>query len=177
MRRAALRIVAITCLSPAFASCRAPLVSPPSVPPADRTGLHVFLTWSASVDLDLYVTDPSWETVYFANTPSRTGGRLEQDVRCDRLRKTGPRVESVRFTAPRSGPYRAGVDFIDDCGTGVEKASFRIVVEIDGQRLEATNMVQRERFQAIAFEFEVDVPAKKIIARKTPHGGVDDATH
>jgi hypothetical protein len=173
--RAVLRTVAIACLAPAFAACRAPLVSPPSIPSAEGPGLHVSLAWDAPVDLDLYVTDPSWETVYFANTPSRAGGRLERDTRCDTLKLAPPQIESVRFALPEPGHYRVGVDFIDDCGKGVDRASFRIVVDLEGRRLEATNTVQHERFQAIAFEFEVDGSGKKVIA-KNPREGGDDAT-
>jgi hypothetical protein len=176
VRRAALSTVATTCLALALAACRAPLLPPPSVPSTNAPGLHVLLTWDAPVDLDLYVTDPSWETVYFANTPSRAGGRLERDVRCDRLNRAGPQTESVRFVVSRPGPYRAGVDFIDDCGNDIKEVSFRIVVELEGRRLEATKTVRRERFQAIAFEFEVDMSGRKVVAKKSLQEGADDAT-
>jgi hypothetical protein len=40
---------------------------PPSVPPARGDALRVTLAWDAPVDLDLYVTTPRGETVYYAN--------------------------------------------------------------------------------------------------------------
>jgi hypothetical protein len=137
--------------------------------------LHVLLTWNAPVDLDLYVTDPSWETVYFANTPSRAGGRLEGDVRCDTLKRVGQQAEWVRFPEPNAGPFRVGVDFIDDCDSGHEIVPFRIVVDLDGERIEETGTVQLERFQAISVEFEIDASEKRIVDRTRREGGTDNA--
>jgi hypothetical protein len=176
VRRAATKAVAAISFALALTACRAALVPPPALPVPDSPGLHVLLAWDAPVDLDLYVTDPSWETVYFANTPSRAGGRLEGDVRCDTLKRAGRQAEWVRFAMPRPGPYRVGVDFIDDCGNDMEKVSFTIIVHLDGERLEATGSVQRERFQAIASEFEIDASRKKVVAKKGFDGGPDDAT-
>jgi hypothetical protein len=48
-------------------------------------------------------------------------------------------------------------------------------VSLDGERIETIGAVEYERFQAIASEFEIDA-AGKVVARKTPHGGADDAT-
>src|SRR5437016_5099590 len=96
---------------------RAPLPLPPTAPtqlPPPLPGLSVQLTWSAPADLDLYLTDPTAETVYFANTPNRTGGRLLRDTRCpDIVRAPPPYVEVADVPEPRPGRYRVGVDFID----------------------------------------------------------------
>ena len=46
-------------------------------------GLSVQLAFEADTDLDLYVTGPLLETVYFANLASKSGGELSADVRCD----------------------------------------------------------------------------------------------
>ncbi|MBM4383027.1 MAG: hypothetical protein FJ091_06610 [Deltaproteobacteria bacterium] len=52
--------------------------------------LRIRLAFGAQADLDLYVTDPLAETIYFANERAAAGGRLVADVRCDS--KT-PRIE------------------------------------------------------------------------------------
>jgi hypothetical protein len=164
------------CFALALGACRAPLVPPPASPAPDSPGLHVLLTWDAPVDLDLYVTDPSWETVYFANTPSRAGGRLEGDVRCGTLKRVGPQAEWVRFPDANAGPYRVGVDFIDDCGSGHEIVPFRIVVDLDGERIEETGTVQLERFQPISSEFDIDASGERIVDRpRRDDGGTDNA--
>lgn len=113
--------------------CAAP--APPSPAPAAEPGvLRVSLVFGGDADLDLYVTDPAQETVYYGNTPSRaTGGVLEADLRCD---APAPRVERVRFEAPPSGRYRIGVDHPERCRPGRAPARFRIVVEDGSDRLE-----------------------------------------
>src|SRR2546425_12587999 len=78
----------------ALAGCRAKppvALAPPAMVPValQAAAVRVTLLWSSPVDLDLYVTDPSLETVYFANSQSQTGGRLEQDVTCKAIRGGG----------------------------------------------------------------------------------------
>jgi hypothetical protein len=100
---------------------------------------------------------------------------LEADVRCGTLNQAEPQAEWVGFSEPRPGPYRVGVDFIDDCGSGIETVPFRIVVDLDGERSEATGSVQLERFLPVSSEFEIDASGKKIIEGTRGHGGTDDA--
>jgi hypothetical protein len=110
--------------------CAAP--APPAPAPAPEAGvLRVSLVFGQDADLDLYVTDPARETIYYGNTPSRaTGGVLEGDLRCD---APAPRVETVRFEAPRPGRYRIGVDHPERCRPGRAPARFRIVEEGGGR--------------------------------------------
>src|SRR5439155_1284410 len=78
MRRAALGLLALV------AACARHTPPPPRPAPPEppRSGVTVTLRWTAPVDLDLYVTDPSLETVYFANPRTASGGVLERDARC-----------------------------------------------------------------------------------------------
>ena len=131
------------------------LPAPPALDPMAE-GVVVSLTWNAPVDLDLYVTDPTWETLYFANNPTRAGGRLERDVRCDALRAGRPSLERARIVAVRPGPYRIGVDFIDACGNGDGEVSFHVAADVDGVRREATGKVALQEFRIIALAFELD---------------------
>jgi hypothetical protein len=137
-----------------------PAVRP--LPPAPATevasGVRVLLLWSAPVDLDLYVTDPSLETVYFGNPASGTGGRLERDVTCETVERGAegqPLVEEVGWGSATSGRYRVGVDFIDACGSKTEDVDFRVVTEVLGNRREQTGTVRRARFQPVIVEFDV----------------------
>lgn len=134
---------------------RAPLAPPaaPVIEPGDD--LVVTLSWTAPVDLDLYVTDTTWETVYFGNNPSRAGGRLERDERCRKEGTAAPRLEIVRMPQPRDGPYRIGVDFIDACGSGIEQASFRVVAAIRSERRELTATATANVFAPIVLELAV----------------------
>ena len=157
MRRPLLAVIGLS----ALAACRSKPPEPPpppALPPAAEApapAVRVRLVWSAPVDLDLYVTDPSQETVYFANPHAQSGGKLRHDVACGGVAgHEGPWVEDVSwYRAPR-GRYRVGVDFIQSCSSGLEKASFRVVAEVSGKRLEKTGTVLRERFEPIVLEFE-----------------------
>jgi hypothetical protein len=101
------------------------------VPPAPAGELVVRLAFEPGADLDLYVSDPLEETVYYANTPARSGGALEADRRC---REPGDGVETVRFAAPRAGRYRVGVDFQHRCDGEERVAPWVIAVDANGER-------------------------------------------
>jgi hypothetical protein len=122
----------------------------PLAPPAEAAGLTITLTWDASVDLDLYVTDPAWSTVYYG----RRDGHMGADARC---LSEGPsaRWERARWTQPPRGRYRVGVDFPESCRGEVEAAEFHLVVEVSGTRHEATGTAHRYERQPVAMEFVV----------------------
>jgi hypothetical protein len=146
----------------ALIGCPGKLPDPPPPPPpparseVPAADVRVSLFWSALADLDLYVTDPALETVYFGNPNARSGGRLNHDVACSGIsERGGPWVEDVAWsTAPR-GRYRVGVDFIEPCAKEVEKVPFRVVVDIAGKRLEKTGTASHARFDPLVLEFEV----------------------
>jgi len=151
----------ICLLSVVVGACAAhkPLAAPASPPAASlpaATGLQVALVWSAPVDLDLYLTDPTWETVYFANNPSRTGARLLRDARCsDVAASPAGFVELAGMTEPLPGHYRVGVDFIDACKAPHDPVSFRVVADYGGMRRETVGTIRLEEFQPIVVEFEL----------------------
>jgi hypothetical protein len=120
--------------------------------------VRVSLLWSDGVDLDLYVTDPDRETVYFANNPSGSGGILQQDVQCGDLQQQGeakpPLVETAYWRKARPGRYRIGVDFIDACGSGLDGTEFRIVVETGDEQVEQLAKAALERFEPVVLEFD-----------------------
>jgi len=116
--------------------------------------LRVELAFGEGADLDLYVTDPALETVYFANTPTRLGG-LEADLRCG---SAGPRIEVVRFPAAPAGRYRVGVDFPERCGTRGDEGGFRLRVRGPGVAREIEGRVAFGRFESRVLEFELAAP-------------------
>lgn len=110
------------------------------------------LLFGAEADLDLYVTDPFFETVYFANTSSRaSGGALEADRRCD---DPVPRVETVRFERPPTGRYRVSVDYPERCGPVRAPVPFRVVVERGAQREERSGEISLGEFLPMVLEFD-----------------------
>jgi len=118
-----------------------------------ESGLRVLLAFGPDADLDLYVTDPLEETVYFANSPSASGGRLDADLRCDSPGRE-PRVEVVRFAAPLPGRYRVGLDHPQGCATA-RPAGFALAVVRDGAVEIHTGSLRPLEFRLSALDFEV----------------------
>ena len=123
-------------------------VSP--APPPEPRGLTVTLEWDAAVDLDLYVTDPAWVTVYYA----RPAGHMGADARCV-AGGVSARWERARWTRPPSGGYRVGVDYPDACGTELTEVPYRLRVDLDGVRRERAGTVKFRQRQPVAMEFGV----------------------
>jgi hypothetical protein len=120
-------------------------------------GMRVRLAFSQGADLDLYVTDPTYETVYFANSPTRAGGRLEADVRCD---APAPRVETITFPRTLPGAYRVGVDFPERCSGGGGSEAFAVTLE--GERVQVAHEGTIDAGHFIPIVLEVIVPAEEI---------------
>ncbi len=118
--------------------------------------MRVSLTWDAPVDLDLYLTDPSTETLYFANNPTRSGARLEADARCADLTTSRPIIELARFREPIDGVYRVGVDYLDSCGNDIDVVPFRVAVDYDGGHMEKIGQATAGQFQVIVLEYEIN---------------------
>ena len=124
----------------------------------EQAGLLVQLVFSSDADLDLYVTDPLLETVYFANNKTRSGGEITKDLKCDagELSFEKMRVEEVRFKTPLPGRYRVGVDFPEHCQDQLESAAFLIAATHGGKTEEASGSVLFQQFKVVAMEFEVN---------------------
>ncbi len=122
-------------------------------------GLQIRLAFDEAADLDLFVTGPSQESVYFANSPSRSGGTLLDDRRCD---DSSPRVETVRYANPLPGRYRVGVDFHRRCSeislSGRQAKQGLFVVRVEGRALDRVHegIVAPGRFEVIVIEFVLE---------------------
>ena len=137
-----------------LAACARP--APRPIPPAEpvQPGVTVTLRWSASVDLDLCVTDPALETVYFGNPRTASGGRLERDARCvDGA--TGEHLELVRWERPPPGRYRIAVDFIERCAGRGDEAAYELTVDVDDRRIDVPGRARLGVRDARVLEFMV----------------------
>ena len=120
--------------------------------PRPDGALEVRLVFGEGADLDLFVSDPRQEALYFGNNPSVGGGVLDIDRRCD---AAVPRVEIARFENARPGRYRVGVSYDRACGFRSEQMTFEIRVEADGLRLERSGKVDPSEFEHIVLEFDL----------------------
>jgi hypothetical protein len=116
--------------------------------------LRVRLVFGAGADLDLFVSDPHAETVYFGHSPSESGGLLDADRRCG---DPSPRVEEVRFASPLPGRYRVGVDWSGACaGGGGAPEPFVVEVVHAGRRTLERAEAPPDRFTPVVLEFEIE---------------------
>jgi hypothetical protein len=131
----------------AAAALEATLAATPAAPAHE---LVVRLAFAGGADLDLWVSDPRDETVYFGNTPVRSGGALERDLRCD---DATPRVETVRFAKPPAGGYRVGVDYQERCEGGENVVPWAIAIEARGERRLLRGLAEWNVFASRVAEF------------------------
>ncbi|MBN1964903.1 MAG: hypothetical protein JW910_09665 [Anaerolineae bacterium] len=94
--------------------------------------VQVTLTWDSAADLDLYVTEPSGETIYFGNPASATGGQLDRDSNFPCGSNPGS-VENIFWPTGQapSGTYTVQVNLYSLCGA--YSANWTLVVRVDGQ--------------------------------------------
>ena len=118
------------------------------------SGVVVRLAFGPEADLDLYVTGPFEETVYYANTPSRIGGELVEDRRCEH---PGTRIEEARVPAG-PGRYRVGVDYPRACGETHAPAPFALRLDAPAGREEHRAIAVHQVFEPVVLEFEVEAP-------------------
>ncbi len=124
-----------------------------ALPPSGE--VRVQLAFGGAADLDLYVTDPLQETVYLGNSPSRSGGRLEQDLRCD---ARVPRIEAVAFPNALPGIYRVGVDYPEGCSARPGPVAFVVRVDHGGVHELVRQLIEPLHFEPIVLEFEFGAP-------------------
>lgn len=94
--------------------------------------IQVNLVWTNTADLDLHVTDPSGETIYFGHPNSQSGGELDMDI------ITGYGPENVNWpsnTAPY-GLYKVEVDHY----SGPGPSNYTVTV-IQGNQVQTYNGV------------------------------------
>ena len=115
--------------------------------------MQVALIWTGGEDLDLYVTDPTGEQIYFANRESASGGQLDHDATpfCG---QAGPHVENVFWPEGQAPPgnYEAWVTVYGSCDVA---STFRLEVLVDGVVVDALSGTSTfERSERLVFTVE-----------------------
>jgi hypothetical protein len=92
------------------------------------------LTWATTDDLDLHVTEPNGEEIWYQNRASDTGGALDVDANAGCSNTTTAPVENVFWTRGSAplGEYRVRVHVYADCDD-VPPVAFRLRIVVDGQ--------------------------------------------
>jgi uncharacterized protein YfaP (DUF2135 family) len=91
------------------------------------------VTWFATCDIDLYVTEPSGEVIFHGNTTSATGGQLDHDANYPCSGATNPASEMVSWPpggAP-PGTYSIQLQYFGEC-SGEGTVNWHMVAIADG---------------------------------------------
>jgi hypothetical protein len=111
--------------------------------------VQVTLTWQTNDDIDLYVTDPNGETIYYMNDISTTGGELDRDNLCSDMIIGRP--ENIYWPeggAP-SGSYSVQVNYFDPCeAEHPVNWTVRVIIKGAVQTFTGT-LTQDEEFQDV----------------------------
>jgi hypothetical protein len=105
--------------------------------------IQVTVAWNTGADLDLYVTDPAGETLFY-NEQSRqvaSGGLLDHDARGDcRLEQEHTRIENVYWPGPRvpSGEYKVALHYWGPCGNNTRTGA-TVSIAVGGKVLGSYN--------------------------------------
>jgi len=98
-----------------------------------RGALQISLSWDNDDDIDLHVTTPSGETLYFGNKGSGgSAGELDLDSNVGCV-SGDPRVENIFFEAPlMNGNYEVKINEYSGCRGG---ANYRVTANTNGTPL------------------------------------------
>ncbi|MDH3729894.1 MAG: Ig-like domain-containing protein, partial [Acidimicrobiia bacterium] len=112
--------------------------------------VRVTLNWWSTADLDLYVTDPLGEIIYYGNSTSTSGGELDVDANfpCN-VATTGP-VENIYWPiggAPQ-GEYVVEVRYAVECNSEGPQ-NIQVTTIVDG--------ALRTHFQTLSIGQQIEV--------------------
>ncbi|HXE58049.1 MAG TPA: hypothetical protein VNK43_08615 [Gemmatimonadales bacterium] len=93
--------------------------------------VQVSVAWTGDSDVDLHVTDPNGDEVFFGQLQVPSGGRLDLDSN-PACNIDGVNNENIVWAenAPR-GTYTVVVDYFDDCG--VPRSDYVVTIQRKGQ--------------------------------------------
>ena len=99
--------------------------------------VQISVSWSGASDVDLRVTDPAGELVYFDNPMSESGGTLDLDSNAS-CTIDGVNSENIVWPVGHAphGDYKVTLVYHDDCG--VARADYVVTVAIAGQAPKVT---------------------------------------
>ncbi len=96
--------------------------------------VQITAAWETGADVDLHVTDPTGDEVYYQRRSGASGAVLDADANAACERAPGFAVENVHWPViPPRGTYRVRAVVYDLCGAGATPVS--VAVSVGGRLL------------------------------------------
>jgi hypothetical protein len=113
--------------------------------------IQVTLRWTSVDDLDLAVTDPAGQIVYYANPSVASGGQLDVDANAGCGESDSSPIENI-FWPPSQAPqgqYVASVNLFTRCSGGISgPISFEMRILVQGEVQTLTGTVSDDSLTA-----------------------------
>ena len=118
--------------------------------------IQITASWNRGADIDLYVVDPTHETLSFQRRSSSNGGRIDHAGRGDCARsKPNARVENARWVTrePPRGDYEVWLHYWGACLSDGGPVDVTLSISIDSKVFGPFrySLVSNERVVAIRF--------------------------
>ncbi|MBD2180420.1 DUF2135 domain-containing protein [Planktothrix sp. FACHB-1375] len=121
--------------------------------------IQTTLRWSTTDDLDLEITDPSGQRVFFQNKRVASGGQLDVDSNAGCQNTITNPVENIFWPASGAPPgnYTVKVNLYQRCATQTGPVPFRLRLLVQGNTRELTGNVDDSN-QTVSFPFSIAPP-------------------
>jgi hypothetical protein len=120
-------------------------------------GVQITVGWNSGADIDLYVTDPSGETIFYneQHDHSSAGGQLDHNARGDCRRQRHPRIENAYWPEPAPiGRYRIELHYFGPCEKS-NQTDAHVSVSVRGKLLGSYSYTLKPEQRVYALAFEV----------------------
>lgn len=119
--------------------------------------IQVTLRWATTDDVDLAVTGPDGQTIFWENPgPTASGGTLDRDDNASCAAITQSPIENVFWPTGQApqGNYSINVSLFDRCSASSEPISFEVRLLVEGETETLTGTVS-EATPTFTYDFSV----------------------
>lgn len=110
-----------------------------------QTGaIQVTSAWNTGADIDMYVTDPSGQTLSYSNTSTSSGGVLDHDARGQCVGgQQNSTIENVYWNSaqPPHGTYTVALHYFSDCNVNAGPTPTTVSIAVGGRVIGAYQIV------------------------------------
>lgn len=119
--------------------------SPTTIPDLGTGDIQVTLTWNSTNDIDLWVTDPAGDDIYYNQRFSASGGELDVDANPGCQHLTSQPIENIYWPTGQAphGTYTVQVNYYQQCEENAS-VDFQIRLEVDGEVTEFNEVISQE---------------------------------